>query len=84
VKLNVWTEGPVEVVADVSFEDVLSHLAGIVEDGESCPNRLVGAIDWLTRIFKAVDDTWIRRMTPEIRAEIAKRLSSQAERYRVA
>ena len=84
MKVNCWTDGAIEVVADVTFEDVLSALAATVEDGEDMPCRLVGALDWVTRILKAVDDDWIARMKPEVRDEICKRLAYQAERYRAA
>ena len=81
MKVQAWTDGPVELEADVEFEDVLSSIAQIVEDGQECPNRLLGAIDHVTRILAAVEDCWIERMKPEHRAEIHARLSRQCERY---
>ena len=74
----------VELEADVQFEDMLSAMAELVNDGRDCPNRLLGAIDQLTRILTAVEDEWIMRMKPEQRAEIQRRLSTQAHRYEVA
>ena len=59
MKIKTWTDGPVELEADVQFEDMLSAMAGTVADGQDCPSRLVAAIDQLTRILAAVEDSWI-------------------------
>jgi hypothetical protein len=81
MKVQVWTNGPVELEADIEFEDILSALAVMAEEGDDCPNRLTAALDQLTRILAAVEDDWITRLKPQHRAEIRSRLSKQSERY---
>lgn len=81
MKVQTWTDGPVELEADIQFEDVLAAMAGTVAEGEDCPSRLVAALDQLTRILASVEDGWIARMKPQHRAEIRRRLEQQSQRY---
>ncbi len=74
----------VNFIADVSFEDVLIELGERVDEGEEMPPRLVESLDMLTRILSRVEDKWIAAMTPAIRNEMFKRLSTQIERYRTS
>ena len=83
MKIRAWTEGPVELEAEVEFEDMLSEIASIVEEGKDYPNRLVAAMVQVTRILMRVENDWIARMKPEHRAEIARRLRVEADRYLV-
>jgi len=79
MKIKGWTDGPVELEADISIDDVLAELAEQVE--HEGINRLITAIDWLTRILANVSDADIAKIKSVPRAEIQNRLLSQARRY---
>lgn len=71
----------VECECDVTLDDILRELDVYVEEGRELPNRLIGALDYLTRILGGVTDVCIAAMPHKCRIAIANRLRCELERY---